>query len=139
MSQSSNWRCLSLVALACALSVQFVAAQDAFETVSAGPGTVTNGTPAQTPMAPLLPGATNGTIGPQGADTNVVSGVNTAVTLRAKALNAPRYPVEWFAIPVTALALFFFVRRKRASFWELGLVSSVIVGTTGLAWGLLLH
>lgn len=37
-------------------------------------------------MAPALQGATNGTIGPQGADATVISGVNTAGTVRVNNL-----------------------------------------------------
>lgn len=144
MSHLKNWRSLGLVAIAAALSVQFAVAQDAFEAVpdpgSSGKGASHgfNGAPSFSPtpsMAPVLPGATNGTIGPQGADAVVLSGGGTG---GAVVVNVFRYPGEWLAVPLTAFLLFFLVRRKRASFWETGLVTSVIVGATGLAWGLML-
>lgn len=144
MLHLKNWRCLGLVAIAAALSVQFAAAQDAFDAVpdpgpsGRGASSGVTGSPSFNPtpsMAPILPGATNGTIGPQGADVVVVSGGGTR---GAAVLNVLRYPAEWFAVPLTALMFFFLVRRKRASFWEMGLVTSVLLGTTGLAWGLML-
>lgn len=138
MSLFKNCRTLGLVAVAAALSVQFTLAQEAFDSApdSTRSANATNPAFSPTPsLAPILPGATNGTIGPPGADAMVVSGGSPR---GAVVLNVLRYPAEWFAVPLTALLLFFLVRRKRASFWELGLVTSVIVGTTGLAWGLLL-
>ncbi|MBX9691820.1 MAG: hypothetical protein K2Z81_05505, partial [Cyanobacteria bacterium] len=47
---------------------------------------VPENTPAPNAAAPVLQGATNGTIGPQGADATVVMGVNTAGTVRVNNL-----------------------------------------------------
>ena len=83
---------LSLSAIA-ALSVPAFA-QDAFDS-TADTGNQTNNTGnftgAQTQQggyasAPMLQGATNGTIGPQGADATVIQGVNTAGTVRVNNL-----------------------------------------------------
>ncbi len=69
-------------------------AQDAFDS-TADTGNQTNNTGnftgAQTQQggstsAPALQGATNGTIGPQGADATVIQGVNTAGTVRVNNL-----------------------------------------------------
>jgi hypothetical protein len=69
-------------------------AQDAFDS-TADTGAQTNNTGnytgAQTQQggstnAPMLQGATNGTIGPQGADATVIQGVNTAGTVRVNNL-----------------------------------------------------
>ncbi len=49
-------------------------AQDAFDST------------ADTGAPPMLQGATNGTIGPQGADATVIQGVNTAGTVRVNNL-----------------------------------------------------
>ena len=69
-------------------------AQDAFDS-SGATGNQTNDTGhltgAQTMQggsaaAPMLQGATNGTVGPQGADATVIQGVNTAGTVRVNNL-----------------------------------------------------
>jgi hypothetical protein len=69
-------------------------AQDAFDS-SGATGAQTNNsghaTGAQTQQytggsAPMLQGATNGTVGPQGADATVIQGVNTAGTVRVNNL-----------------------------------------------------
>jgi hypothetical protein len=69
-------------------------AQDAFDS-SGATGSQTNNsghyTGAQTQQggnaaAPMLQGATNGTVGPQGADATVIQGVNTAGTVRVNNL-----------------------------------------------------
>jgi hypothetical protein len=69
-------------------------AQDAFDSTAAT-GAQTNNTGnytgAQTQQggsasAPMLQGATNGTIGPQGGDATVIQGVNTAGTVRVNNL-----------------------------------------------------
>ena len=69
-------------------------AQDAFDSTAAV-GNQTNNTGnftgAQTQqggsaLAPQLQGATNGTVGPQGADATVIQGVNTAGTVRVNNL-----------------------------------------------------
>jgi hypothetical protein len=69
-------------------------AQDAFDS-SGAPGNQTNNTGnytgAQTMQggqaaAPMLQGATNGTVGPQGSDATVIQGVNTAGTVRVNNL-----------------------------------------------------
>ncbi len=69
-------------------------AQDAFDSTAAtGNQTQNTGnyTGSQTMQggsaaAPMLQGATNGTIGPQGADATVIQGVNTAGTVRVNNL-----------------------------------------------------
>ena len=69
-------------------------AQDAFDsTADTGNQTNVTGnyTGSQTQQggstsAPMLQGATNGTIGPQGADATVIQGVNTAGTVRVNNL-----------------------------------------------------
>jgi hypothetical protein len=78
-----------------ALSISMpVFAQDAFDSTAAT-GALTNNTGnftgSQTMQggsaaAPMLQGATNGTIGPQGADATVIQGVNTAGTVRVNNL-----------------------------------------------------
>ncbi|MBX9685945.1 MAG: hypothetical protein K2X27_04535 [Candidatus Obscuribacterales bacterium] len=69
-------------------------AQDAFDSTAAT-GMQTNNTGNYTgsqtqqggsTYAPMLQGATNGTIGPQGADATVIQGVNTAGTVRVNNL-----------------------------------------------------
>jgi hypothetical protein len=78
-----------------ALSAPIAAhAQDAFVTGQQGQATgyndqQTTGTQTQQytgGQAPQLQGATNGTIGPQGQDATVISGVNTAGTVRVNNL-----------------------------------------------------
>ncbi|MBY0550350.1 MAG: hypothetical protein K2W95_23935 [Candidatus Obscuribacterales bacterium] len=91
---------------------------------------------------PQLQGATMGTIGPQGGDATVIQGVMTAGTVRAM---APGYVYvspeitdlasHYMAVPLVAFALFLFVRRNRASIWEMGIASSLILGTTGILFG----
>ncbi len=69
-------------------------AQDAFDSTAAtGQQSQNTGnyTGSQTQQggstnAPMLQGATNGTIGPQGADATVIQGVNTAGTVRVNNL-----------------------------------------------------
>lgn len=69
-------------------------AQDAFDsTAASGAQTQNTGnfTGSQTlqggmAMAPQLQGATNGTIGPQGSDATVITGVNTGGTVRVNNL-----------------------------------------------------
>ena len=69
-------------------------AQDAFDSTAAvGSQTQSSGnyTGSQTQQggagsAPMLQGATNGTIGPQGSDATVIQGVNTAGTVRVNNL-----------------------------------------------------
>ncbi len=69
-------------------------AQDAFDSMAAtGMQTQNTGnyTGAQTQQggsaaAPMLQGATNGTIGPQGGDATVIQGVNTSGTVRVNNL-----------------------------------------------------
>lgn len=78
-----------------ALSISMpVFAQDAFDSTAAT-GWLTNNTGnftgSQTMQggaaaAPMLQGATNGTIGPQGADASVIQGVNTGGTVRVNNL-----------------------------------------------------
>jgi hypothetical protein len=46
----------------------------------------TNNATATQMSAPMLQGATNGTVGPQGTDATVISGVNTAGTVRVNNL-----------------------------------------------------
>jgi hypothetical protein len=67
--------------------------QDAFATGGAqgamgtvGPNTQTQTQQGGLATAPSLSGATNGTIGPQGADATYVTGVNTAGTVRVNNL-----------------------------------------------------
>jgi len=69
-------------------------AQDAFDSTAAT-GAITNNTGNYTgsqtwqggsASAPMLQGATNGTIGPQGNDATVISGINTAGTVRVNNL-----------------------------------------------------
>jgi hypothetical protein len=71
-------------------------AEDAFATTAAqgaiGYGSQSGNTLTQTMQggfatAPSLSGATNGTIGPQGADATYVTGVNTAGTVRVNNLS----------------------------------------------------
>jgi hypothetical protein len=50
------------------------------------PNTATQTTQGGQAVAPSLSGATNGTIGPQGADATYVTGVNTAGTVRVNNL-----------------------------------------------------
>ncbi len=50
------------------------------------PNTATQTTQGGLAVAPSLSGATNGTIGPQGADATYVTGVNTAGTVRVNNL-----------------------------------------------------
>ncbi len=89
---------MSLVALSFAAGVFAAApanAQDAFSSMSSDTGLQTNSnqqiTGSQTQQytdgqAPMLQGATNGTIGPQGGDATAVMGVNTAGTVRVNNL-----------------------------------------------------
>lgn len=61
----------------------------------------TNGTIGpQGDGAPMLQGATNGTIGPQGADATVITGVNTAGTVRVNNLAYLEAAISW--LPVMA-------------------------------------
>lgn len=86
---------LSSAFIACAFAIcSPVHAQDAFDTTAAtgrysnntgyytGSQTMQGGSAA----APMLQGATNGTIGPQGSDATVIMGVNTAGTVRVNNL-----------------------------------------------------
>lgn len=72
-----------------------------------------------------------GTIGPQGGDATAIQRVMTAVSVN----NSPDIsgiPAHYMAVPLVAFALFLFVRRNRASIWEMGIASSLILGTTGI-------
>ncbi len=85
----------STLALAALVSLNSpVMAQDAFDS-SGATGNMTNNTGYYTgsqamqggsAAAPMLQGATNGTVGPQGADATVIQGVNTAGTVRVNNL-----------------------------------------------------
>jgi hypothetical protein len=91
---------MGFVSLSIALTVAMPAkaqgvGQDAFSSTGAqgvmGFGTQSGNTLTQTQQggfafAPSLSGATNGTIGPQGADATYVTGVNTAGTVRVNNL-----------------------------------------------------
>jgi hypothetical protein len=66
-------------------------AQDAFNGANGNDTTTNKNTGTQTQQgaqgnAPMLEGATNGTIAPQGADATIVQGVNTAGTVRVNNL-----------------------------------------------------
>ncbi|MBX9687924.1 MAG: hypothetical protein K2X27_14555, partial [Candidatus Obscuribacterales bacterium] len=69
-------------------------AQDAFDSTAAtgmqnqNTGNYTGSQTQQggSAAAPMLQGATNGTIGPQGSDATVIQGVNTAGTVRVNNL-----------------------------------------------------
>ena len=88
---------MSLVALSFVAGVAAAPAnaQDAFSSMSSDTGAQINSnqqiTGSQTQQytdgqAPMLQGATNGTIGPQGGDATAVMGVNTAGTVRVNNL-----------------------------------------------------
>ena len=84
---------MSLVAF---IAVPGAMAQDAFDAGGSGElsgngaDRTDTGTQTQTAdtrmAAPQLQGATNGTVGPQGADATVIAGVNTAGTVRVNNL-----------------------------------------------------
>jgi hypothetical protein len=89
-----------LSALVCTMAVSTAAnaqgtGMDAFSTTAvqgntgyggASPNTATQTLQGGQAVAPSLSGATNGTIGPQGADATYVTGVNTAGTVRVNNL-----------------------------------------------------
>ena len=91
-------KAMVVASVAAALSIPMMAqtanAQDAFVTGQTGQSQGYNdqqNTGTQTQQytggqAPQLQGATNGTVGPQGADATVISGVNTAGTVRVNNL-----------------------------------------------------
>ncbi len=83
------------VLAALTFSAQAANAQDVFANSGAGVGNYGNTNAGQTGsqsqtggtgVAPALQGATNGTIGPQGADATYVTGLNTAGTVRVNNL-----------------------------------------------------
>jgi hypothetical protein len=96
--RNSLTKVMVVAGVAAALSIPMVAqsasAQDAFITGQQGQADgfndqQTTGTQTQQytgGQAPQLQGATNGTIGPQGQDATVISGVNTAGTVRVNNL-----------------------------------------------------
>lgn len=103
-------------------------AQDSFNSIPQ--------TPSAGNQVPQLQGATMGTIGPPGCNATVIQGVMTAGTVRVH--NSPDIsglPAHYLAVPLMAFALFLFVRRNRASIWEMGIASSLILGTTGILVG----
>jgi hypothetical protein len=96
--RNSLTKVMAIAGVAAALSVSAVVtpahAQDQFVTGNTGEQNGFNDgseTGTQTKQysggaAPMLQGATNGTIGPQGQDATVISGVNTAGTVRVNNL-----------------------------------------------------
>lgn len=114
-------------------------AQDAF--VADGPQpsrapTVFYASPSGGADPPSLQGATMGTIGPPRADATVIQGVMTAGTVRVDPMSRlTNLPLHYLAVPVVAFALFLIVRRNRASIWEMGIVSSLILAATGVLFG----
>ncbi len=99
------------------------------------------GSPSPQTQAPILPAATNGTIGPPTPYNGPVQtptspgayngprlqGVMTAGTVRVNPNIFQENPAVIFAVPVVAFGLFLLLRRKRASVWEMGAVAAVIL------------
>ena len=79
---------------------------------------------------PCLQGATMGTIGPPGGDASVITGIDVT-QFSSTANNSFDLPPFLLADPTVALALFLLIRRKRTSMWEMGIVTSVILGISG--------
>jgi hypothetical protein len=107
--------------------------------------------PGSTNGVPPLQGATMGTIGPPSADSTVspdmcatppqeegapvISSVMTAGTVKISPQSILDLPIYVLAVPAVAFILYLVVRRNRASIWEMGLVSALILGFTGVLFG----
>lgn len=162
-----NKNALNLCFLLCLL----ITVPTCFAQSEGGTGTATFNVP------PMLPGATNGTIGPPGGDSLVIQGVNTVgspnpgapylqgatmgtigpdsgtpMAVMDPGANAvprctmgvcyekPKSDMKLycaFLIPVISAVLFFFLRRKKTSMWEMGVTASIVLLATGVAVGLL--
>lgn len=85
--------------------------------------------------APILPGATNGTIGPPGGDTTSIMGVMTAGTVRVN--HSPSYawlvPVSVCSVAAVMFALT--MRKKRGALWVLGGCAALILIVGGFLFG----
>ncbi len=94
--------------------------------------------------ASQLQGATMGTIGPQGTEMqdgrdafgNPLIQVTVAGTPRVSDSFLPGCSTAYIlAIGLVSSSVFMFIRLKRSSMWEMGIVASVIVTLTGVVAG----
>lgn len=59
----------------------------------------------------------------------------TAGTVKIPPQSILDLPIYVLAVPAVAFILYLVVRRNRASIWEMGLVSALILGFTGVLFG----
>ena len=94
---------------------------------------ITNG------AAPILQGATPGTIGPTGADATSIMGVNTAAATRSSPDSNPRPAIlgAFFLIGLASCGYTIFKRsqEKKNSLWVNGGIIAVLLLCSGFAWG----
>ncbi len=95
----------------------------------------------QNGTAPILQGASCGTIGPQGGDATSIMGVNTAGALR-KTPAEPFPVVPTFLVSMLSLSMLFFglrslVVQKRAPLWVVGSVAAGALLFVGFIWAAL--
>jgi len=85
--------------------------------------------------APILPGATNGTIGPPGIVTTPIATVGTPSTSKPKQL--PLVTVILFSTLIASLLIWglrFMYKQKRAPIWVIGGVATAVFILAGLVW-----
>lgn len=114
--------------------------RDMYRTVGATAGSG-NYTGASGASAPMLQGATNGTIGPMGSDATVIMGVNTAGTVRVNNLVYLEVILNYlsFAFQFIGIALAVYLAREAAckpgvrslERVQLGIIA-LLVGATGI-------
>jgi len=106
--------------------------------------------PTASPSAPLLQGASCGTIGPQGADATTIMGVNThhtvpvTPTFNVELLDPEKEKKELPLVPTIllgTLAVSAFawgirtlVQKKRAPLWVVGVLAGSLVTIAGFLW-----
>ncbi len=114
---------------------------------------------------PMLPGATNSTIGPQGEDATDVMGTTAPVAPMLQGetngtIGPPASPMATVPTPLRmesiptrrigqaesaaiigaalgclGLSMFFLIKKKKAAFWTLGALAAAILAIAGFAWG----
>lgn len=84
-------------------------------------------------LPPMLPAATNGTIGPPNLDATYVGDVQGHHDLPV----VPFFLFGTLALSVTVWGLRLIVRKKKAPMWVLGIVAGSVLMVLGLAWHLL--
>lgn len=87
--------------------------------------------------APMLPGATNGTIGPPGLQGSMLTGASPmAYAPEPQSINVAQADPRWIVVGVLGLlSIFVLIRRYANSLWKMGAVAASVILVAGLVWG----